>query len=100
MVETKTPTRDFKDTEYYEKYKGMIKKYRNKIITSIITQQGIDNEQKYTWWDVLKEVLKFVEWDMMMFQDLKEINPNREIMDKEQIEKYIEEEAKNLGIMQ
>lgn len=34
-----------------------------------------------------------------MFQDLKEINPNREIMDKEQIEKYIEEEAKNLGIM-
>lgn len=49
MAETKTPTRDFKDTEYYEKYKGMIKKYRNKIITSIITQQGIDNEQKYTW---------------------------------------------------
>lgn len=99
MAETKTPTRDFKDTEYYEKYKAMITQYRNKIITSIITQIGIDNEQKYTWWDVLKEILKFVEWDMMMFKDLKELNPNRDIMNKEQIEKYVEEQAKNLGIM-
>lgn len=97
--EKKIPIRDFKDTPYYEIYKDMIKKYRNKIITSIITQQWIDNENKYTRWDVLKEVLKFIEWDMMMFQDIKELNPNREQLDKEKIEKYVEEEARNLGIM-
>jgi hypothetical protein len=42
-------TRDFKDTPYYEEYKKMINEYKIKTITSIISQQGIDNEQRYTW---------------------------------------------------
>jgi hypothetical protein len=38
MEEKKTPTRDFKDTEYYEQYKKMINEYKNKVIVSILTQ--------------------------------------------------------------
>jgi len=91
-------TRDFKDTPYYEEYKKMINEYKIKTITSIISQQGIDNEQRYTWWDVLKEVLKFISWDMSNFQELSSLNPNRDMMNKEEIEKYIKEQAKSLGI--
>ena len=98
MEEKKTPTRDFKDTEYYEQYKKMISEYKNKVIVSILSQNWIDNEQKYTRWDVLKEVLKFINWDMSSFQDLSSLNPNRDIMNKEEIESYIKEQAKNLGI--
>jgi hypothetical protein len=76
----------------------MISEYKNKVIVSILSQNWIDNEQKYTRWDVLKEVLKFINWDMSSFQDLSSLNPNRDIMNKEEIESYIKEQAKNLGI--
>lgn len=98
MDNKKTPTRDFKDTEYYEQYKKMINEYKNKVIISILSQSWIDNELKYTRWDVLKEVLKFINWDMSDFQDLSSLNPNRDMMNKEEIESYIKEQAKNLGI--
>ena len=76
----------------------MINEYKNKVITGIITQQGIENEQKYTRWDVLKEVLKFIDWDMKHFKDLAVLNPNRDLMNKEEIERYVKEQAKNLWI--
>jgi hypothetical protein len=76
----------------------MIDEYKNKTIVSILKQQWIDNEQKYTWWDVLKEVLKFISWDMSNFQELSSLNPNRETMNKEEIERYVREQWKNLGI--
>lgn len=93
------PTRDFKDTEYYKQYVDMINSYKNKLIISIVTQQGIDNEQKYTWWDVLKEVLKFVDWNMKEFKDLDSLNPNREQTDKDELQRYVDEQAKNLWII-
>jgi hypothetical protein len=34
-----TPTRDFKDTPYYDEYKKMIDEYKNKTIVSILKQQ-------------------------------------------------------------
>jgi hypothetical protein len=33
------PTRDFKDTPYYDEYKKMIDEYKNKTIVSILKQQ-------------------------------------------------------------
>lgn len=98
MEEKKTPTRDFKDTEYYEQYKKMINQYKNKVIVSILTQSWIDNEKKYTRWDVLKEVLKFISWEMSDFQELSSLNPNRDMMNKEELENIIKEQAENLGI--
>jgi hypothetical protein len=97
-MEKKTPTRDFKDTDYYEQYVEMINSYNTKLITSILSQQWIDNDQKYTRWDVLKEVLKFVNGDMKEFKDLKQLNPNREMLDEDEIKKLVEEQARNLGI--
>jgi hypothetical protein len=35
---------------------------------------------------------------MSNFQELSSLNPNRDMMNKEEIEKYIKEQAKNLGI--
>ncbi len=98
MEEKKTPTRDFKDTEYYEQYKKMINQYKNKVIVSILTQSWIDNEKKYTRWDVLKEVLKFISWEMSDFQELSSLNPNRDMMNKEELENIIKEQVENLGI--
>lgn len=98
MEEKKTPTRDFKDTEYYEQYKKMINQYKNKVIVSILTQSWIDNEKKYTRWDVLKEVLKFINWEMSDFQELSSLNPNRDMMNKEELENIIKEQVENLGI--
>lgn len=98
MEEKRTPTRDFKDTDYYKQYVEMINSYNTKIITTILSQQWIDNDQKYTRWDVLKEVLKFINWEMKEFKDLKQLNPNRELLAEDELKKMVEEQARNLGI--
>lgn len=91
--------KDFKDTPYYEYYVNMIDEYSIKIITSIIEMQWIDNEVKYTRWDVLKETMKFINWDLKEFKDLDIVNPSRKEIEKEQMKEAIERQTKAyLGI--
>jgi hypothetical protein len=35
---------------------------------------------------------------MKEFKDLKQLNPNREMLDEDEIKKLVEEQARNLGI--
>lgn len=95
----KKPTIDFKDTIYYKEYVSMIDSYSIKIIKNIISQQWIDNEHKYTRWDVLKEVLKFVNGEMKEFKELETLNPNRKIQEQEDIQRLVDEQAKSLWII-
>lgn len=88
--------KDFKDTPYYKYYGDMIDEYSIKIINSIITQQGIDTEKKYTRWDVLKEVWKFINKELREFKDLDVINPNNEEVEKNELNNLLEEQAKKM----
>jgi len=86
--------KDFKDTPYYEYYWKMIDEYWVKIVKCIVEQQWIDNEKKYTRWDVLKEVLRFINGDLREFRDLEVINPSRWEMEENEMKEAIERQAK------
>jgi hypothetical protein len=83
MVDIKE-LKDFKDTPYYKYYTDMIDEYWVKIVKSIVEKQWIDTDEKFTRADVLRETLKFVNWDLREFKDLEIVNPSRtEIMEQE-----------------
>lgn len=88
--------KDFKTTPYYKYYTEMVDDYSIKIINSIITQQWIDAEKKYTRWDVLKEVRKFINTDLRQFKDLDVINPNKEEEEKKKLEDLLQKQAKQI----
>jgi len=91
--------KDFRDTPYYEYYTKTIDEYWSKIVKSIVEQQWIDNEVKYTRWDVLKEALKFINWDLREFKDLDVVNPSRNEIEQEEMKEAVERQAKAyLGI--
>ena len=87
--------RDFKDTEYYEYYEKVINNYCAKIINSIMQTQW-QNDIKYSWNDVLKEVYKFVNWELRDFKDDIDINQYREEEDVGKEKELIREQAKQL----
>jgi len=90
---------DFKDTEYYKQYVAMIDEYWVKIVRSIVESQWIDTEEKFTRWDVLRETLKFVNWELRDFKDLDVVNPSRTEIEEEKIKDATERQAKAyLGI--
>jgi len=87
--------KDFKETPYYNYYTDMINEYWVKVIRSIIDQQWIDTDKKYTRWDVLRETLKFINTDLRNFKDLEIINPSRTEIEKHDMEEAIKEQTKS-----
>lgn len=88
--------KDFNTTPYYKYYTEMVDDYSIKIINSIITQQWIDTEKKYTRWDVLKEVRKFINSDVRQFKDLDVVNPNKEEKEKQELDNLLHEQSKKI----
>lgn len=87
--------KDFKDTPYYKYYTDMINEYWIKVIRSIVDQQWIDTEKKYTRWDVLRETLKFINTDLKDFKDLEIINPSRTEIEKQEMDEAVKEQTKS-----
>jgi hypothetical protein len=87
--------KDFKDTPYYKYYTDMINEYWVKVIRSIVDQQWIDTEKKYTRWDVLRETLKFINTDLKDFKDLEIINPSRTEIEKQEMDEAVKEQTKS-----
>lgn len=87
--------KDFKDTPYYQYYTDMINEYWVKVIRSIVDQQWIDTEKKYTRWDVLRETLKFINTDLKDFKDLEIINPSRTEIEKQEMDEAVKEQTKS-----
>jgi hypothetical protein len=92
MEEVKNWLVDFKDTPYYKFYEKKINDYNELIIKSILLSN--DNEIKYSWNDVLKEVFKFINWELKDFKDCTDINPNNTDRKKKLYERLVEEQAK------
>lgn len=88
--------KDFTGTPYYQLYKKRIQEYSDKIVKSIVEMQWIDNEVKFTRWDVLKEVYKFVNKELVEFPDDIDLNPTQERERQFRIEKAIEEQSKQM----
>lgn len=88
--------KDFKDTPYYDIYKERINDYAKNIINSIVSMQWIDNKSVFTRGDVLKEVLKIVTNQLAEFPEDIDLNPNKEAVTKERMDKIIEEQAKQM----
>jgi hypothetical protein len=88
--------KDFISTPYYELYNKRINDYCVKVIKSTMQSQGIDDEKKYTWGDVLKEVYKFVNVELRKFPNDLDLNPTRTRTSQEQLDKAIEEQAKQM----
>lgn len=88
--------KDFIDTPYYEVFKKRIQEYLDKIVKTIVETQWIDSKVEYTYWDVLREVYKFVNKELVMFPDDIDVNPYREQEREFKIEKAVEEQAKQM----
>lgn len=88
--------KDFRTSEYYKFYSDMVNEYCVKTIKSIVESQWIDNEVKYTRWDVLKELLKFLNWDLREFKDLDITNPSRVYIEEKEMKEDVERQAKQL----
>ena len=88
--------KDFRNTPYYKYYEKRIDEYCMIIINNILKTQWTDNNKIYNYNDVMKEVLKFVNGDLRQFKDDLDINPNQEDKEKQEADKFIEEQAKLL----
>lgn len=85
---------DFKDTEHYNIYKELINEILYWLIHSIMISK--DNEVKYTWNDVLKQVYLIVKDHLKGLEDSQDMNPyewrekimkGRDLIDEEVREK-------------
>lgn len=88
--------KDFIDTPYYEVFKKRIQEYSDKIVKSIVESQWIDNKVEFTRGDVLREVYKFVNKELVEFPEDIEVNPYREQEREFKIEKALEEQAQQM----
>jgi hypothetical protein len=88
------PIKDFVSSEYYGYYNKRIQDYSVKIINTIMESQWIEDEKKYTWNDVLKEVFKFVNGKLKRFPEDPDLNPTHTEYEAENLKTLIEESAK------
>ena len=86
--------KDFISSEYYHLYKKRIDDYSMLIVKSIVESQWIDNDKTFTWWDVLKEVLKFVNWKLNEFPEAEDLNPTHTNYEDAKLNQSIEEASR------
>ncbi len=85
------PFKDLKDTPYYDVYLKMINTYSQNIIEEVMRNQN--NDIKYTWNDVLKQVFKFINGDLKKFPDRFDVNPSRELLEKQELDEITRQQT-------
>jgi hypothetical protein len=91
--------KDFRDSVYYDTYSKVLDEYSIKLIKESMLERWTDDDKRFNWNDVLKEVFKFINTDLKEFKDSIDVNPNRDEIAKQKLEKMLKIQAKQmLGI--
>lgn len=85
---------DFKQSQYYPFYLKMLEEKKVNIVRTILKIKN--NDVKYTWDDVLKQVLRFIEWTMTEFVNSPLVNPNMSAKEKKEYDKFVEDQSLEL----